>query len=278
MTDKYDVFAFFAQLSAPLAPASTLALTLADSIKAQGANDTVALWLAGGSGLGAELLGATAAYVAMEAFRKKRYGIFAVSISALAVYTVFMIYGLSLAKNSIAVQSSVMISVSAHLAASGLQALRGQAAEEKTASTNKIALENIELEKERIAGENKLAALEEEKIKLEKEKIALAALRVQAKMAASTASTASTGGDEHVHLSGGQNGQTDGQNGQNGQPDGQPALRPEWLEWMRTYIQAKQAAKEKVTLRGMVAADGCPFTSPTTAKTYLAALNRMETK
>jgi len=65
-----------------------------------------------------------------------------------------------------------------------------------------------------------------------------------------------------------------GQNGQNGQS----ALRPEWLEWMRTYIQAKQAAKEKVTLRGMVAADGCPFTSPTTAKTYLAALNQMEKK
>jgi len=261
MTDKYDVFAFFAQLSAPLAPASTLALTLADSIKAQGANDTVALWLAGGSGLGAELLGATAAYVAMEAFRKKRYGIFAVSISALAVYTVFMVYGLSLAKNSIAVQSSVMISVSAHLAASGLQALRGQTAEEKTARENKIELENIELEKEKIAGENKLAALEEEKIKLEKDKIALAALRVQAKMAASTVST---GGDEHVHLSNGQN--------------GQPALRPEWLEWMRTYIQAKQAAKETFTLREMVAADGCPFSSPTTARTYLAALKRMEKK
>jgi len=240
MTDKYDVFSLIAPATAPLAPASTLTLILADSIKAQGASDVVALVLAGGSGLGAEASGAVAAYVAVEAFRKKRYGLFIVSAFAFSVYAAFLIYGLSQAKNPAAMQASVMISAIAYLAVAGLQSLRGQAVEDRGAS------------------ENKLAAA---KTALEKDKVALAALRVQAKM------DASTGGDGLVHLSIGQNGQ-----------NGQSALRPEWLEWMRTYIQAKQAAKEKVTLRGMVAADGCPFTSPTTAKTYLAALNQMEKK
>jgi hypothetical protein len=147
MIDKYDILAIIAPVAAPAAPATMLISILYAELMRETVNQTFAIGAAVMSGIGAEASGMIAAYVGVQAYRKRKFGLMTVAIFAFGAYAAFMALGISTARNPVAMVSTIIISVIAYVAVAMLTDLRSILRDAQAETDMQISLINAEKNK-----------------------------------------------------------------------------------------------------------------------------------
>ena len=136
--DKYSNFSTVPPIAAPAAPAALLISILYHDMILEGMAHEVALVASVGSGIGAEMSGMIAAYVGVQAFQRRKYGLMVVAAVAFIAYAVFMAVGISVTDNPVTMISTILISIIAYFAVGLLKSLQEAQAEEHTAKQEEI--------------------------------------------------------------------------------------------------------------------------------------------
>jgi len=110
-------------------------------------NQSFAIGAAVASGIGAEASGMIAAYVGVQAYRKRKWGLMTVAIFAFAAYAAFMALGISTARNPVAMVSTIIISVIAYIAVAMLTDLRSILQDAQAETDMQISLINAQKNK-----------------------------------------------------------------------------------------------------------------------------------
>lgn len=147
MIDKYEILSMVAPIAAPAAPATMLINILYADLTREAVSSNFAMFAAVSSGIGAEASGMIAAYVGIQAYRKRKYGLMIVAILAFIAYASFMALGISAAKNPLPMVSMIVISIIAYLAVATYTDLRGITQDEQVETEMKIGLINAEKNK-----------------------------------------------------------------------------------------------------------------------------------
>lgn len=147
--NKYTVFSFLAPIISPVAPATVLVNTLYKAMTETGIEHNYAIGAALMSGFGAELSGAVAAYATVQAYRKQKWGHFAVAFLAFALYIVFVGAGVASGHNPMALIIAVLVSIIAYLAVAVLEDLFRDGLEIQAVIGQKIELTKAEANKAR---------------------------------------------------------------------------------------------------------------------------------
>ena len=140
MIDKYDILAVIAPIAAPAAPATMLISILYTELMRETVSQSFAMGAAVASGIGAEASGMIAAYVGVQAYRKRKFGLMTVAIFAFCAYAAFMALGISAARNPVAMVSTIIISVIAYIAVAMLTDLRSILTDAQAEANTKISL------------------------------------------------------------------------------------------------------------------------------------------
>lgn len=140
MIDKYEVLSLIAPIAAPAAPATMLINILYSDLTREAVSANFAMFAAVSSGIGAEASGMIAAYVGIQAYRKRKYGLMIVAIVAFIAYASFMAWGISTARNPTAMVSMIVISIIAYLAVATFTDLRGSSQEAQDETNMQISL------------------------------------------------------------------------------------------------------------------------------------------
>lgn len=144
MIDKYDLLSAIAPIAAPAAPATMLVNILYADLIRETVNQNFALFAAVSSGIGAEASGMIAAYVGIQAYRKKKYGLMMIAILAFIAYASFMALGISAARNPMTMISTIVISIIAYLAVAMLTDLRSIQRDAQAETDRQIAAMDAE--------------------------------------------------------------------------------------------------------------------------------------
>lgn len=144
MIDKYDLLSAIAPIAAPAAPATMLVNILYADLIRETVNQNFALFAAVSSGVGAEASGMIAAYVGIQAYRKKKYGLMMIAIMAFIAYASFMALGISAARNPMTMISTIVISIIAYLAVAMLTDLRSIQRDAQAETDRQIAAMDAE--------------------------------------------------------------------------------------------------------------------------------------
>ncbi len=142
--DKYDLLAIVAPIAAPAAPATLLVNILYADMIAEHISNGFAITGAVLSGVGAEASGMIAAYVGIQAFRKKKYGLMVAAALAFIAYAVFMAVGISVSKNPLTMVSTIVISIIAYISVAALADLRSSGKEVAESINQQIAVLDAE--------------------------------------------------------------------------------------------------------------------------------------
>ncbi|MBV5322591.1 MAG: hypothetical protein JZU60_02000 [Ilumatobacteraceae bacterium] len=138
MIDKYEILSMVAPIAAPAAPATMLINILYADLTREAVSTNFAMFAAVSSGIGAEASGMIAAYVGIQAYRKRKYGLMIVAILAFIAYASFMALGISAAKNPLPMVSMIVISIIAYLAVATYTDLRGITQDEQVETDNQV--------------------------------------------------------------------------------------------------------------------------------------------
>ena len=138
MIDKYEILSIVAPIAAPAAPATMLINILYADLTREAVSANFAMFAAVTSGIGAEASGMIAAYVGIQAYRKRKYGLMIVAIMAFVAYASFMALGISAAKQPMTMISMIVISIIAYLAVATFTDLRGITQDEQAETDNQV--------------------------------------------------------------------------------------------------------------------------------------------
>jgi amino acid transporter len=147
MIDKYEILSIVAPIASPAAPATMLINILYADLTREAVSSNFAMFAAVASGIGAEASGMIAAYVGVQAYRKRKYGLMIVAIIAFVAYASFMALGISAAKQPMTMISMIVISIIAYLAVATFTDLRGSSQDEYDTANMQISLINAEKNK-----------------------------------------------------------------------------------------------------------------------------------